>query len=172
LTQEGWAFRNRRNEPRPITKDDVRRVRSNWREYAGLAPVGRAKDKNASMLDNPAGELYDTGRAVFDLDLLRAVASVQEKRSVTLRPSGSIKVAREYALSYLLYCAHCEQQAVKYNDARFRSRISGADQYGKLRYRHAEGRNCNCKQRSVFIEVIENDFEQLMSLLTVDSEAI
>jgi DNA invertase Pin-like site-specific DNA recombinase len=36
LNHEGWAFRDRLSQPRPLTSDDVRRVTSNWREYAGL----------------------------------------------------------------------------------------------------------------------------------------
>src|SRR5690606_11451372 len=62
MNQEGWAFRNRRGKPRPINDDDTRRVIANWREYAGLAIGGRAKDKNPKRLDNPLAELTDTGR--------------------------------------------------------------------------------------------------------------
>lgn len=86
IAGEGWAFRDRKHNPRPITRDDIRRVIANWRQYAGLSPVGRAKDQNAGMIENSTGVLYDTGRAVFSLELLRKVAQVQEKRSVTTRP--------------------------------------------------------------------------------------
>src|SRR5690606_26832461 len=43
INDEGWAFRNRRNRPRPITSDDVRRVTTSWREYAGIVTDGRGK---------------------------------------------------------------------------------------------------------------------------------
>ncbi|NLF75600.1 MAG: recombinase family protein, partial [Chloroflexi bacterium] len=52
VTDEGWVFRDRKGKPRAINRDDIRRVVSNWRQYAGLSPVGRAKDQNASLLDN------------------------------------------------------------------------------------------------------------------------
>ena len=45
VTDEGWVFRDRKGHPRTINRDDIRRVTSNWRQYAGLSPVGRAKDK-------------------------------------------------------------------------------------------------------------------------------
>ena len=63
--------------------DDVRRVVSNWREYAGLIMEGRAKERIAHEIENPSSVLYDTGRAVFPLELLRDVAKAQESRSKT-----------------------------------------------------------------------------------------
>src|SRR5690606_4662999 len=74
LNGEGWSFRDRWDNPRPLKMDDVRRVTSNWREYAGLTLHGRAKERIANEIENPSAVLYDTGRAVFDLDLLHAVA--------------------------------------------------------------------------------------------------
>ena len=43
-----------------------------------------------------------------------------------------------------------------------RSRISGANQNGRLRYRHAEGVQCGCGRKSVFTQVIEQDFARLI----------
>lgn len=31
VTDEGWVFRDRKGRPRAITRDDIRRVVSNWR---------------------------------------------------------------------------------------------------------------------------------------------
>jgi hypothetical protein len=36
LNRQDWAFRDRWNQLRATSGDDVRRVVSNWREYAGL----------------------------------------------------------------------------------------------------------------------------------------
>jgi hypothetical protein len=171
IAAEGWAFRDRKQQPRPINRDDVRRVVSNWRQYTGLSPVGRAKDQNASLVDDPAGVLYDTGRAVFPLQLLRKVAQVQEKRSMVKRPFGAVKVARYYALTGLLVCAPCEQKAQAQNNPKLRTRLSGVDQYGKLRYRHTEGVKCGSKARSAPLDMIEQDFGRLISLFTVRSNA-
>ncbi|HVO71271.1 MAG TPA: hypothetical protein VMT24_14570 [Aggregatilineaceae bacterium] len=172
LTDEGWAFRDRQNRLRAINRDDIRRVVSNWRQYAGLSPDGRAKDMNASMIDNPTGVLYDTGRCVFPFELIQKVADVQEKRSVTTRPFGSVRNSRPYPLTRLLFCAQCERNALEQNNPKLRSRLSGVDQYGKLRYRHAEGVKCGCHNRSVFTHVIEDDFKRLVSLLTVRDDKL
>ncbi|WP_119072093.1 recombinase family protein [Aggregatilinea lenta] len=167
ITDEGWAFRNRKHQPRPVNRDDIRRVVSSWRQYAGLSPEGRGKDTNASLIDDPVGVLYDTGRAVFPLDLLRLVGEVEASRSVTTRPFGSVKASHPYPLTWLLFCAECERQAREQNNPSLRTRLSGVDQNGKLRYRHAEGVKCGCKRRSVFKDVIEADFGRLINLLTI-----
>ncbi len=171
LTDEGWAFCDRRNCPRPITKDDIRRVTSNWREYAGLVSDGRAKDQNASLIENPTQILHDTGRAVFSLDLLRRVAEVQEKRCKTTRPRGSVKSAYPYALARLVYCAHCDERATARKNPKLRSRLGGVDNYGKLRYRHAEGVKCGCKSRSVPVSVLDSQFRELIGLLQLNPSA-
>ncbi len=172
MNAEGWAFRTRKGKPRPINKDDVRRVTANWPQYAGLSPEGKAKDFNPSLADDPVGMLYDTGRQVFPLDLLRKVAEVHKARSTTTRPPGSVRRAHPYPLTRLLYCAQCERNAQEHNDPSLRSRLSGANQNGKLRYRHAEGVQCGCKRRSVFTHVIEEDFGRLIGLLTIREEAL
>ena len=171
IASEGWAFRDRKHNPRPVNRDDIRRVVSNWRQYAGLSPIGRARDQNASMIENPTSVLFDTGRAVFPLELLQRVAAVQEKRSVTTRPFGSIKAAHPYALTRLLWCAHCDRKAIEQTNPKLRTRLSGVDQYGKLRYRHAEGVKCSCKSRSVPLDLLDKDFARLIGLLTVRPNA-
>ena len=172
ITSEGWAFRDRRNQPRLVNRDDIRRVVSSWREYAGLNADGRGKDKNASMIDNPLEVLHDTGRSVFPFELIQAVASVQKMRSVTQRPFGSVKAAHPYPLTRLLFCAHCEDKAEEQKNPSFRSRLSGVDQYGKLRYRHAEGVKCGCKTRSVAKDTVESEFRLLLELLSIKNEAL
>lgn len=173
LNRQGWVFKDRWNEPRPLKLDDVRRVTSAWREYAGMVLQGKARDRIAAKLENPTSILYDTGRAVFDLDLLRAVAQTQEARSVIRRPSGMIRVAHIFPLSDLLYCAECNRQAEAGEDNSLRSRIIG--QYPKKqapRYRHSERRNCGCKHTSVLASVVEDEFRRLVDTLQVRPEAI
>ncbi len=171
MNDEGWAFRDRKNHPRRLTKDDIRRVTSGWREYAGLKTNGRAIDQNASIIENPTAIFYDTGRAVFDVELLRHVANVQERRSETTRPRGSVKAAYPFTLARLMYCAHCERAAEHQNNPNIRTRLSGHNERGQLRYRHAEGVNCGSKTRSLPIEIIEREFRLLIEQLTLKEEA-
>lgn len=171
IHQEGWVFRDRKGQPRPITKDDIRRVTSAWREYAGITSKGRGRDHNASLIENPTAVLYDTGRAVFDLKLLHRVATVEENRSETTRPRGSVQKAHPFALARLLYCAHCEREAVLRGNPKIRSRLSGHDARGQLRYRHAEGVTCGSTARSLPIEVIEREFRLLIEQLTLREES-
>ncbi len=151
--------------------DDIRRVTSNWREYAGLVDHGRAKERIAHHFESPSGVLYDTGRAVFSLELLHAVAKVQETRSVTTRPVGSVRQQHIFALSFMLYCTHCDREAEAANEPRLRRRIVGHNKNGVLRYRHSDAHRCQGKARSVLREVIEDEFVRLIDALEVHPEA-
>ena len=168
MEDEGWAFGNRFGQPRRFTGDDVRRVVSNWREYAGLVGSGRAKDKNASMIDNAPSVLRDTGRAVFGLDLLRTVAEMQTTRSITKRPPGAKQIAHPYPLVTLVWCHHCERIAEEKGDPTLRSPLSGTHKPNGYYYRHAESKRCTCQVRSIECSAIEDDFVRLLGLLTLD----
>ncbi|MBK9745787.1 MAG: recombinase family protein [Chloroflexi bacterium] len=169
LTNEGWAFRDRWGEPRLFSNDDVRRIIANWRTYAGFVDTGRAKERVAHEHPGQMNTLFDTGRAVFELDLLRKVADVQERRSVTTRPTGSVPRVYQYGLLRLIYCAHCEQIAQQENNPKRRSRLSGSNM-GKPRYRHAEGVQCGCHKRTVLAQEIEADFLRLAQALTLKQD--
>jgi DNA invertase Pin-like site-specific DNA recombinase len=172
VTEEGWRFPDHKRRPRPFATHDIRRIVGAWREYAGMPTVGRGRDQNASKLDSPSQTLIDTGRAVLPLELIRAVATVQEERSVTTNRYGKQRRARLYALTGLVYCAHCEEQARQAGNAGLRSRINGATQYGNAWYRHVEGRRCGCKSRSIRLDELEADFARLLSLLTLSDEGL
>ncbi|MEO1164433.1 MAG: recombinase family protein [Chloroflexota bacterium] len=171
MNEEGWAFRDRKKRPRPITEDDVRRTTSNWRGYAGIVVDGRAIDLTAAQIENPTDILHDTGKAVFPLELLHQVATVQEKRSHFRQPRGGMRKKRAYALSHMTYCAHCERLARKHDNPDLRSRLSGVDQHGKLRYRHVTGVKCGCTRRSLFTHVIEDEFRLLINQLALSPNA-
>lgn len=169
MNAEGWAFRNRKNKPRPINGDDVRRVTSNWREYAGLAVGGKAQNKNPARLDDPLAVLTDTGRNVFPIDLLQAVASVQLERCVVTNRVSPKTTSHDYALSGVLYCAHCAQDAREKNNPMLRATIAGHRGSKRIfRYRHKEGHPCRAHNRSVLRHEIEADFARLIKLLMVD----
>lgn len=172
LTEEGWRFRDRKGQPRPFTRDDVRRIVANWREYAGMPTTGTAKNRNASRLDHPSAALYDTGRAVLPLPLLRAAAEVQEERSFTSHQFGVKRTVRAYALSSMVYCAHCEAEAQRQGNPGLRSRLGGVTQRGGSWYRHIEGRRCGCAARSVPLEQLEGDVSRLLGLLTLNESAL
>lgn len=170
MTEEGYRFRDRYNEPRLINSDDIRRVTSNWRTYAGNVVYGRGKEIIAHRTEKPSEIPYDAQRAVFPLDLIRAVAEAQEKRSITTRPTGSVRRAHGYVLTRIVFCAHCERLAEQEGNPQRRSRLSGTNQQGKLRYRHQEGLRCGCQRRSVSLSAIEDDFRRLINLLTLNEE--
>ncbi len=173
LNDEGWAFRDRYNKPRFLTQDDVRRVTSAWREYAGLIQQGKARNRIAAKLENPTSILFDTGRAVFDLDLLRGVAETQESRSVLLRPEGMVYNARIFPLSDLLYCAQCESEGKESNKQNTRSRLVGHQKPKQsMRYRHSARRRCGCHNQSVLADEVEDDFRNLVDRLQIHPGAI
>ncbi len=172
MNRRGWAFRDRWNTPRTINSDDVRRVTSNWREYAGLLMQGRAKERIANEIENPSDVLYDTGRAVFNLELLFDVAKTQEARSITTRPPGSVMQPHIFALSFLTYCACCDRTAEMQENPKLRSRITGHNKVGELRYRHSDSNKCASKRKSLPADVIEEDFARLIDALDVHPDAV
>ena len=111
-------------DPRPVTRDDVRRVLVNWPEYGGAVPNKKAKDRPAYADDVDKVRLHEE-RAVFPLDLLRAVGQRRKARSRQPADSGVNRKARAYPLSGLVYCAHCEKLARAQNDPRLRTRFTG-----------------------------------------------
>ena len=172
LNNEGWAFRDSKGNPRPLTQDDVRRVVANWPEYGGLVPEKRAKDRPAYEDDVDPAHLIEA-RAVFPLDLLRRVAEVRRARTHEPSDSGVNRKARDYPLSMLVYCAHCEKIAKEQEDPRLRTRLTGGlDGREKRRYKHKPGVICGVTNRSVVADDIEAEFGRLLKLLTIKEEAL
>ena len=176
LSDEGWAFRDRSGNPRTIWRDDVRRVVANWPEYGGLISDNRGKDR-------PAYEEYDVNaipfqaeRAVFPIELLRAVAEARHQRSQRPVDKGVKPDTFPYPLSGITFCAHCERLALAHNNPRLRSRLGGKGARrtsGDIpRYRHKSGVRCGSDNKSVRCDVYEADFERLIRLLTIRPEAM
>ncbi len=174
LNEKGWRFRDRWNEPRLITLDDVRRVTSAWREYAGLNVGGKARNHIASKLEDPTSILYDTDDLYLTSTYSHDVAATQASRSIVTRPSGAVRIAHIFALSELLYCARCEQDAIREDMPKLRSRIIGHQKQTKsLHYRHSERRHCGyVKHQSVLAEEVEEDFRRLIAAIQVNPEAV
>lgn len=172
LNAEGWPFRDRKGDPRPATRDDVRRVLANWPEYGGLVPEKRAKDRTAYDDDvDPARMIPE--RAVMPLDLLNRVAEIRSGRSRKPSDDGVKREARAYPLSKLVYCAHCEQLAEEQQDPRLRVRLTGlVDPRGKRRYKHKPGVKCGCTNRTVPADDLEREFGRLLKLLTIREESL
>lgn len=172
FNEEGWAFRDRKGIPRPIERDDVRRVVANWPEYGGIVFDRKAKDRPAYEKLNIDEIAFNSERAVFPIKLLRDVAQVRQERTIRRLDQGVIRVSRFYPLAGITYCAHCERRAIEQNDPRLRSALGGTDTYGTIRYRHKAGVKCGCTNRSVLCEVMESDFGRLIKLLYIRPEAI
>jgi hypothetical protein len=155
-----------------VTQDDVRRVIANWAEYGGLVPEKRAKDRPAYE-DEVDPALLIEARAVFPLELLRRVAEVRRERTHEPNDSGVNQKARDYALSKLVYCAHCEKQAQEQDDPRLRGRLTGGpDARKKRRYKHKPGVVCGVTNRTVPADIIEAEFGRLLKLLTIREDAL
>lgn len=174
MNVEGYPFRARRSRPRPMTEDDIRRVVSNWDKYGGIVTNERSKDRRAYEEIDPDTIVFNEERAVFPVKLLREVAKIRHERSV--RPpdanAGKPREAKFYPLSQLTYCAHCEELAHKHGDSAYRTRLTGTFLNSKPKYRHKLGVDCGCQRKTVPVEVIEGDFERLISLLVVNPDKI
>ena len=170
MNDDGWAFRNRKGVPRPITGDDIRRVVANWSEYGGVVSDNKATSRKAYVSDEADFHL-EANRAVFDIELLLKVATVRKERSLQPKNRGVNRDVRHFALSGISYCAHCENLAKTHNDLSLRSTLSGASNKIII-YRHKPGVRCGCVNRSVPLVEYEADFRRLLTLLTVDENAI
>ena len=166
----GFAFRDRRKKPRPINREDVRRVVANWPEYGGIVSNTRGKDRPAYEQANFNNIPFVEERALMDLKLLQDVARVRHLRSVRPEMNRTSKKAVRYPLSNITYCAHCEALAEKHDNPKLRSHLSGTNMNGTLRYRHKAGVTCGCKAKSVKAKEFEADFVRLLYMLTVDPE--
>lgn len=171
MNTEGWAFRGMDGQPHPLNKDDIRRIISNWREYAGLVPGGKAKDKISARLEDPLSELVETGRNVMDMELLQSVATIQASRSYKKSRLGHKRDIHLYSLSGILYCAHCAADAREKQNFKLNATITGHKSGGKTpRYRHKNGHLCRAQSHSVMRSEIEGDFIRFIRLLTVDEQ--
>lgn len=173
LNNEGWPFRDRTGKPRPINRDDIRRVVANWPEYGGLVFDKQAKNR-PGYEDYDVDELpFNTDRSVFPISLLKGVARVRQQRTIRPLDKGVKRISYPYPLSVIAYCRHCEQVALQHNNAKLRTTFTGrTDADGTRRYRHKRGVKCGCASYSVPCEVLESDFSRLVKLLTVSDEAL
>lgn len=172
LVEEGWCFRDRKNVPRPITSDDIRRVIANFPQYGGI--TSNSKATAIAGFEQPKADEYEfnSKRSVFPIDLLQKVAKVRKKRSKRSIDHGKKYKAFAYPLTQITYCAHCEQMAIDENDARLRNVLSGTNMNGTRRYRHSPGIKCGCTNKSVVCDILEDEFGKLLQLLDVNPERI
>ena len=172
LNDSGWPFCDRYGKPRAVTRDDVRRVVANWAEYGGMVLDAKAKDRPAYKDYNVDEMPLREDRAVYPLDLLRAVGRVRQAR--TLRPvdKGVKRQAAAYALSGITYCAHCDDLAMAEHNPKLRTRLTGrTDANGIRRYKHKTGVRCGVHSRSIPCDVLEEEFGRLIKLLEIKPEA-
>ncbi len=172
MQSEGWAFRDRDGNPRPFNGNDVRRIIASWAVYGGLITNRRAKDYGGYQQMNPEEIPFKRERAVFDIELLRAVARVRQERSVKPLDRGKKQKTRHYPLSRITYCAHCEKIAHEQNNPKLRSPLNGVTMNGNRRYRHKHGIKCGSEARSVLADTVETAFKRMIDLMYVDESMI
>ena len=163
------AFRDRWGHPRPIGKDDVRRIVSNWPEYSG-AVVGRqpgelnSKARSARDLSIETVHVHPD-RAVFPLRLLIRVGRVRLRRALERPDHGVVRAARVYPLNPVVVCAQCVQPAKRPGSAKKPDALSGNYNSGKTRYRHNHTGPCTTVNLSVSGSLLELEFGRLLDLL-------
>jgi hypothetical protein len=173
MSQEGWAFRTRYGEPSPLEKPDVVRVTRNWIEYGGTLIGQRAKDRPAYAI-NPDEIPLNPEWAVFDVALLRRVGQIATERSYKKPDRGHNLPVQVYPLVGLLYCANCDQIAIRQKNPRLRSTLSGKNKTAQSQgsYRHRPGLACGCNRKQSSSAQIEGDFIRLCQLLTIDEQML
>ena len=174
LNEEGWPFCDRWDVPRPPDREDIRRVLGAWPEYGGVIMGSKAKDRKAYAEDFDLDDFpFRLDRAMFDIDLLRAVAKKRRGRSRQPVDHGVNRQTYPYALNNITYCAHCLQRAEEQDDPRLKSTLGGmTSKKGETRYRHKAGMVCGCTNKSVPCTDVEADISRLLRLLEVTPEAL
>lgn len=170
LVREGWVFKSRDGEPRPLDREDVRRIIGNYPEYGGAVPGTKSKERRFyewSLVE------FNPDRAVFDVDLLRRVESVRMQRTREKAHEGNRVDRRVYALQNLLFCSHCQHEAAQANNPKLMTRLGCQTASETLRYyRHKAGRHCGCKTRYIPMDELEGAFLRLVRTLTASPEDI
>ncbi|MCL4237625.1 MAG: recombinase family protein [Anaerolineae bacterium] len=170
LNEQGWPFRDRQNVPRPVKRDDVRRVLANWIEYGGVVMDQKAKDRPAYAEPDFDDLSIMEDRTVFPVKLLQKVAKLRKKRSFVPIDNGIKHKDYPYPLSGIMRCAHCAQMAQDQDDPRLITRLGGTNMNDVLRYRHQAGAACGTTNKSVRCDLVHEDFGRLIELLTIDEE--
>ncbi len=169
LSNEGWPFRDRWGNPRPVARADIRRVVGNWPEYGGMVIDKRAKDRPGYESIDLEIILFVEDRAVMPIELLRKVAFIRQKRTVRPKDQGVKRKSYAYPLSVITRCVYCEQLAERQENPKLRSSLRGRqDDSGVRRYKHKPGIKCGCRNRSVPCDVVEEDFIRLVRQMTID----
>ncbi|MBP8972309.1 MAG: recombinase family protein, partial [Anaerolineae bacterium] len=172
LNEEGWPFCDRQGEPRPIDREDVRRVLGAWPEYGGAVLDEKAKDRRAYEDLNVEDVPLREDRAVFPLDLLRKVGPIRNSRSRKPVDHGVNRETFPYPLNNITFCAHCLKLAEEQDDPRLKSTLGGINMNGTRRYRHKAGVSCGVTNRSVPCDDYEADVGRLLRLLEITPEAL
>ena len=172
LNQEGWPFRDRRNKPRPITRDDVRRIVANWPEYGGIMMDEPAKRRLAYKKLNVDSLPFVEERAILPTDLMKRVALQRHQRSTEFPVDHSIKPSTPaYPLSAIVFCAHCARKARREHNPELRSKLVSNHTGEYFYYRHRPEVPCQCKKRRARHYVLEAEFARLVDLLAVRPDA-
>jgi DNA invertase Pin-like site-specific DNA recombinase len=164
LTRMGFVFRGRNEQPAPIEGDDVRRITHYWVEYGGGVLGGRAIHRRYEEMDLTTIQL-DSSKAVLDVDFLYKVG--QEVVARSHRHQDKVKPrksADRYALSRLVYCAHCDALAQTHNNPKLRLHLMTRSR-GKY-FVHRNGIQCGRVKGQVATRRLNADFAELISQLT------
>jgi DNA invertase Pin-like site-specific DNA recombinase len=135
LNQAGWRYcaESDNHQPRPFTRDDVRRVTSFWRLYRGELPTG-----NITRGDGP---ILAGGHApILPVDLCNLAGQVRERRSKQYNRRKNDKYF--YMLTGVIYCSVCQRA------------LAGNTQDGRRIYRHYPTKR-GCNQHSLYADDIE-----------------
>ncbi|MBW4437914.1 MAG: recombinase family protein [Pleurocapsa minor GSE-CHR-MK-17-07R] len=163
LRAEGYPYRDRKGNPGNMDVSAVRRVTSNWTEYGGIVLDSRATARHFTH-DEITSTVLNPERAVFDTGLLKQVAHMAVDRALLRPDAGRRAAASVYPLSGLIYCAHCETLASRERSSVQRSKLIGVK--GNA-YRHRQGLYCNCHRRQSKRSVVEGQFRQIISQLSI-----
>lgn len=171
----GWPFRDRYDNPRRWTADDVRRVVSNWPQYAGFVTDGRGKERIMATLESPLELLReaDPARAVFPLELLRCAAERQQRNSLPGVPRSKPAERAVFPLTGVVWCAQCERDAAQQGEPKHRTALTGRTKKGQNpRYDHGTRRRCTCRRKSVLQSKVEGDVRRLIGSFSLTPESL
>lgn len=155
-----------------VERDDIRQVTSNFPEYGGIVSGTKARERPAYAQSDTDDYLFIPERSVFPIELLRTVATLLKERGVKPVDNGITPRTFPYALSAIVFCAHCEKLSVERINPKLRSALTGKQRSNGVRhYQHKPGIKCGCSNRSVTCDILEQEFGHLIELLTIRDEA-
>ncbi|GAB4574735.1 MAG: hypothetical protein Kow0077_22770 [Anaerolineae bacterium] len=173
INSEGYFFLTK-SGPGRFDLNAIKRIIRAWPEYGGTVMTLTPKKRSATTLAGINIDDYiSSERALFDPQLLRAVAQTFLNRRAKNTGTGKKRTAYTYALQGILVCHHCAQRAEQEGNPRLRTTLVSRRRANGVRYyQHKPGAHCGCTRKGIPCAELEQTFSEILKQLTIRADVL